>query len=198
MSDLITTERAGLLAGGSFTISDWEAMGETAPECELIDGDLRPVSPTDLHHERAFAELLRLLGNAIRPESRGLILGSRHGLRIDEDRGIEPDIMWIPPEEYEHLGGAVFRGVPRLVVEILSPGSLARDRKERPTDLAALGVPYYWIVEASRQLVEEYELEDGEYVLVSQAGGEDRWSPRAVAGLEIDVSVLWAEFGANE
>jgi len=198
MRDTIATTARPLLERGSLTLDDWEALGELSPECELIDGELREVSPTDITHERVFVLLVRRLGQFVEDHALGIVIGSRHGLRISTRRGIEPDLMWIPADQMHRLRGAVFRGVPRLVVEVLSRGSITRDRRERPRDLATIGVPFYWIVDPQRRVIEEYALREGEYALASRAQGDVTWSSTAAEGFALPLGELWLRVPSAE
>ena len=55
---------------------------------------------------------------------------------------------------------------PDLAVEILSPSSEKRDRQIKKQDYAAHGVEEYWIVDAVKQTIEQYQLDGEEYRLL--------------------------------
>lgn len=54
---------------------------------------------------------------------------------------------------------------PRLVVEVVSPGSENRDRDyvEKRKEYAARGIPEYWLIDPERSLVAVLQLKDGRY-----------------------------------
>jgi Uma2 family endonuclease len=62
-----------------------------------------------------------------------------------------------------------------LVVEVVSPESRTRDRKEKPGKYAAAGIPHFWIVDDvdDKTVVEVFKLsrELGSYDLVGRFDG---------------------------
>ncbi len=73
-----------------------------------------------------------------------------------------PDIMIIC--DRKHLKGGSYSGVPKFVVETLSPSTAKRDKSEKKDIYEKAGVEEYWIV-SPQGSVEIYYLEDGKYVL---------------------------------
>lgn len=73
-----------------------------------------------------------------------------------------PDIMVIC--DRKHLKGGAYSGVPKLIVETLSPSTAKKDRSEKMEIYEAAGVEEYWIV-SPRGSVEIYYLEGGKYIL---------------------------------
>lgn len=57
------------------------------------------------------------------------------------------------------------RGVPDLVVEVLSPSTARNDRGHMKAVYEAAGVREYWIVETETKSIEVYLLKDGKFVL---------------------------------
>ena len=64
----------------------------------------------------------------------------------------------------KHLKGSFYSGVPKFIVETLSPSTAKRDRSEKKDIYEQAGVEEYWIV-SPQGAVEIYYLEDGKYVL---------------------------------
>ena len=73
-----------------------------------------------------------------------------------------PDVMIIC--DRKHLKGGSYSGVPKFVVETLSPSTSKRDRAEKKDIYEKAGVEEYWIV-SPQGSVEIYYLNDGKYVL---------------------------------
>lgn len=74
-----------------------------------------------------------------------------------------PDIMIIC--DRKHLKGGSYSGVPKFIVETLSPSSARKDRIEKKDIYEKAGVEEYWIVSPKGKSVEIYYLVDGKYVL---------------------------------
>lgn len=73
-----------------------------------------------------------------------------------------PDIMVVCDRKY--LKGGSYSGVPRFIVETLSPSTAKRDKTEKKDIYEKAGVEEYWIV-SPQGSVEVYELVDGKYVM---------------------------------
>ena len=73
-----------------------------------------------------------------------------------------PDIMIVC--DRKHLKGSFYNGVPKFIVETLSPSTAKRDKTEKKDAYEKAGVEEYWIV-SPQGTVEIYYLEDGKYIL---------------------------------
>ncbi len=73
-----------------------------------------------------------------------------------------PDIMIIC--DRKHLKGGAYSGIPKFIVETLSPSTAKRDRTEKKDIYENAGVEEYWIV-SPQGSVEIYYLEDRRYIL---------------------------------
>ena len=73
-----------------------------------------------------------------------------------------PDIMIIC--DRKHLKGGTYSGVPKFIVETLSPSTAKRDKSEKKDIYEKAGVEEYWIV-SPQGSIEIYYLEDGKYIL---------------------------------
>ncbi len=73
-----------------------------------------------------------------------------------------PDIMIIC--DRKHLKGGSYSGVPKFIVETLSPSTAKRDRADKKDIYEKAGVEEYWIV-SPQGSVEIYYLEKGRYVV---------------------------------
>ena len=82
----------------------------------------------------------------------------------ENDDYVVPDIMIIC--DRKQLKGGCYSGVPKFIVETLSPSTGLRDKKEKKDAYEKAGVEEYWIV-SPQGSVEIYYLDDGKYVLVS-------------------------------
>lgn len=73
-----------------------------------------------------------------------------------------PDVMVLC--DRKHLKGGAYSGVPKFIVETLSPSTAKRDMTEKKAIYEQAGVEEYWIVFPQGSL-EIYYLQDGVYVM---------------------------------
>ncbi len=89
-------------------------------------------------------------------------LDFKYHLEVNDDY-LCPDIMVIC--DRKHLKGGFYSGVPKFIVETLSPSTAKRDRAEKKGIYEKVGVEEYWIVSPQGKSVEIYYLQDGKYIL---------------------------------
>src|SRR6058998_2801497 len=88
------------------TIADYEHLADEDARLELIDGVLIVHSPANIEHERQFRFLLTLLEGFARVRRIGEVFGSRTPLILgdEEERRVEPDLLFIRKENLSRLG----------------------------------------------------------------------------------------------
>lgn len=82
---------------------------------------------------------------------------------FDNQNKVIPDLVVIcDPQKMTHRG---YKGIPTLIVEIISPGSMRQDRSLKYKLYESYGVPEYWIVTPKEKTIEQYISVDGKYEL---------------------------------
>jgi len=79
----------------------------------------------------------------------------------------QPDIVLVNRKRIDILSNRGIEGAPDLVVEILSPSSLKRDKIDKQKVYASYNVPEYWIVEPKPGIIEAYILNEDHYELIN-------------------------------
>jgi Uma2 family endonuclease len=133
---------------------------------ELANGVLELMSPgPSVPHQIISAEILKRMAGTC--DADYLILSALVDLILSAVEVRQPDLMMI---HRSRLGIVSHRGVegpPDLVVEILSPSTLRRDKLDKSRSYAQYGIPEYWIVDPGLGALERYEL-NGEAYLLSE------------------------------
>ncbi|MEM8638464.1 MAG: Uma2 family endonuclease [Cyanobacteria bacterium P01_G01_bin.54] len=135
---------------------------------ELFNGELIEVPPESGFNVEAanflFAIFLAQVGHR---RVRG------HGLELEvhgEPKNRYPDLTILRPEHSELLQRRntirLTMPPPLLVVEVVSPGSVQRDRDyiAKRSQYEAIGIPEYWLVNPQDQTLLILELVQGQYV----------------------------------
>jgi len=132
---------------------------------EKIDGVIYNMSPSpSFKHGIINNNINRAIGNHLK-DSLCLVfmenLDFRYHPDINDDY-VCPDVMIIC--DRKHLKGGTYSGVPKFLVETLSPSTAKKDRAEKKDIYESAGVEEYWII-SPQGSVEIYYLEDGKYIL---------------------------------
>jgi Uma2 family endonuclease len=159
---------------------------------ELVKGELR-VSPSPRpRHSRALIQLLKVLEGHVKQKGLGEIF-----LELDTALGPwdvrSPDLLFVPADRVAKMNPdqMASHADAKLVVEVVSPGSVKVDREEKFAEYAAAGIPYYWIVDPGGRTAEAFELADGSYRLVASAGGSGSLVAQPFPELQIPLQPLW-------
>jgi Uma2 family endonuclease len=159
---------------------------------EVIDGALYMTPPPNWGHQNASATLLGIIWPHVQHHGLGKIVTAPVGVVLDEENGVQPDLVFISRDRLHIISERGVEGAPDLVVEVLSPRTQSRDRGVKKKRYAAAGVPYYWIVVPRTRSIEEHRLAPSGYELVGTHGPGDIFRPEIFPGLEIPVDRLWS------
>lgn len=132
---------------------------------ELIHGNLFMTPGPSFTHQQlsrnVFAALLKFVGIN---ENKGELIYAPCDIYLDEvDNVVQPDILYISPENggiQKHDG---FHGVPDLLIEILSPSNSKHDLILKKELYEQFGVREYWIVSQKNGECNGCRLQDGKY-----------------------------------
>ena len=132
---------------------------------EKIDGIIYDMSPAPGYkHGIINGNIYAVIRNGLK-NSLCLVfmenLGFQYHPEINDDY-VCPDVMIIC--DRKHLKGGSYSGVPKFILETLSPSTAKRDRTEKKDIYEKAGVEEYWIV-SPQGSVEIYYLENGAYIL---------------------------------
>lgn len=123
----------------------------------------------------------------------GQVLSAPIDVFLDAYSAPQPDILFIKKERLHIIDlDEGIMGAPDLVVEILSPNSVKRDRFEKKDLYEQFAVPEYWIVDPQNAPVEIYTLKDNRYELASFAAQTGNIRSEALGDWELEVSQLFA------
>lgn len=83
---------------------------------------------------------------------------------------------------------------PDLVIEIVSPGDLQRDRNyiAKRTQYQDRGIPEYWIVDPQRQSILLLALQQDVYAEIATLSGSDRLYSHHLGALNLTIAQVFA------
>lgn len=164
---------------------------------EWIDGMAYVYVSATFEHQPVVGFLSSLLRTWAELTKAGSVLTAPYAMQsIAGGAGREPDIVFVRAGGRGLIQSKFLAGSPDLIVEVVSPDSVARDRGEKRREYAAAGVREYWIVDVRPNVrrVDFLVLEDGEYVEREPDDGVYR--SVAAEGFWVRPAWLW-EFGSE-
>ena len=167
--------------------------GEFNRKAEWVDGEVIVPVATSIKHAQIVRFLLTLLYLFSARYKLGEVLGETAQVRF---AGLKqrrtPDIIFVANDRRHLFRETFFEGAPDLIIEIVSPDSVARDWREKYLDYQAAGVREYWVVDPMARQVEAYAMDaQNQYErLEAQAG---RIASRVLPGFYLKPEWLWQE-----
>jgi Uma2 family endonuclease len=133
-----------------FTTRDYQALPEGFP-AQLIEGRLVKTPGPQPGHQAIVSEIHVALAE---------VVGARRALTgpldvaVDDQNVYQPDVVVLASAA---LGSTRSVGIPRLVVEVLSPSTAAHDRDVKTPRLLAAGVAEVWLVDPEALAIEVHD-----------------------------------------
>ncbi len=105
-----------------------------------------------------------------------------------------PDIAGWQKERMPKLPAtAFFEATPDCVCEVLSPGTVRKDRIIKMPIYAKYSVQYIWLIDPLAKTLEAFQLEAQYWKLIGTFSENDPVSIAPFHEISFDLSVLWGE-----
>ena len=159
---------------------------------ELINGEIvKKASPT-FQHQRISRKITVLFDRYLAEHPIGEVFYAPLDVVLDNFNAPQPDVFFVSHERSFILNEAegIVIGTPDLIVEIISPGSIRRDRYEKKERYEEAGVCEFWLVDANNRSIEVFNLIENRYELSSLAEQHGAVQSTVLAGLEIAISQI--------
>jgi len=160
---------------------------------ELINGEIvKRASPNSPHQEASFL-LSGFFFMYNLKKKVGRFFSAPFDVFFDEETaGVQPDILFVSKERdfiIKENNGIV--GAPDLIVEIVSKGSVDKDRVIKKKVYKRFAVKEYWIVDPIYKTIEVYKMEGDDYQLFAFAEEEGKITSSVLPDFELDVKVVF-------
>ena len=166
-------------------------LPEGPPFYDYVNGEAIEVNRPSVRRQEILLALSAFLHAHVQTHALGKLL-IEVNLELPNGNIYTPDILF-----YSHqtagqidLRRGYVRGVPDLVVEILSPSTADYDRTQKMGDYAACGVPWVWLVDQETLLIEEYQWTPEGYLRRQAVDAHTPFRPHLFAGLSFQMAQL--------
>jgi len=137
------------------TMNEYLDTDETNRRRELAYGVLREPPAPFFSHQHVVLRIARVLADHVEARRLGEVAISPVDVILDRERAliVQPDVLFVSTDRLSIIRNQVW-GAPDLVVEVLSPGTEAYDRREKLAWYRQYGVREYWVADpAARSVV---------------------------------------------
>lgn len=172
-----------------YTYREFQLFPNDGNRHEVIDGDHYKNPTPSLRHQTVSRRLQYQLYPQLELTGRGQVFNAPTDVELAAHDIVEPDLIVVLKDKYQLLNAKRIRGVPDLVVEILSPSNPDHDRVLKLEMYSRVQLPEYWIVEPEDDFVEVYVQRDGHLQLAGVF--REQLAPHTIVDVLIDLNQVW-------
>ena len=172
----------------TWTYEEYACLDDTV--FEIINGKAFMSPSPELFHQQWVGDLFAILRQYIKAHTLGKVFVARIDVVLDRDNVVQPDLVFVSTAHAGLLERRGIMGAPDLVVEVVSPGSLRRDRYDKRDLYARFGVREFWLADVANRSLEVLSLQADGYHLSACATGEGKIRSTILPGLELDLAQL--------
>lgn len=176
------------------TYEEFLQLPETKQRCEIIDGELRYMSPAPTpQHQIVTRNLFRLLDRFVTAHGLGEVLFAPVDVLIRRAplRTRQPDLLFVSQQRHAIIGSQHIQGGPDLIVEILSPANTRADVEEKLRDYWAIQVQECWLVSPEARTVEVLRPAGSGFARTGLYGMGDTITSGTLPELRVHVADIW-------
>jgi len=157
---------------------------------EIINGE-EVMSPSPfINHQKIVSKIFLEISKFLEKNNLGGIYISPLDVIFEKDfNRLQPDLIFISKENSEILQDWI-RGVPDMVVEVISKSSFKYDTVIKKDIYEKYGVNEFWLVIPDMEVIEVFVLEDAKYKLFSSAEGQGAVKSKVLSGFEFDIAKI--------
>jgi Uma2 family endonuclease len=161
---------------------------------EWIGGRVELLPRVTSQHQELLGFFIVVLGWYVREKKIGEILQYGYLMHLPQvPSGRLPDLLFVRTENADRFQEYYCNGPADLVVEIVSPESIGRDRGDKFAEYEEGGVPEYWLIDPIRKRAEFYQLDETARYQVIEPAAHGIYRSKVVDGFWLRVGWLWQD-----
>lgn len=178
--------------GIAMTYREFLDWADEDTRAEWVNGKVIMTSPASLRHQLIAQFLAQVLAGYVEVGHLGIVIAAPFQMKLEQS-GREPDIIFLAEAHRDRLRSTYLDGAADMVIEILSPESIGRDRGEKFYEYERAGIPEYWLIDDATQRAEFYQLDEhGRYQLVPP-GSDGIYRSAVLPGFWLEVAWFWLD-----
>lgn len=155
---------------------------------EIIDGEHFMNPAPNLYHQQVSRRIQFQLYAAIELRDLGVVIDAPVDVQLGPHDIVQPDLVIVMNERRNILTPTKIKGIPDLLVEILSPSNSDYDLVVKRRKYERSGVGEYWIVFPDEHEVLQLVLVDGKY---SEKTFSDSITTHIPPHVTVDLTKVW-------
>lgn len=158
---------------------------------ELINGELVQKSSPSPNHQRISRKLLLQMVAFVEENQLGEVFYAPIDVFLDNHNAPQPDLVFVSTGKKALVTDDGIMGPPDLVVEIISPSSVKRDRMDKMRLYGKHRIPEFWLIDPNNTSVEVYVFQEGDYGVFALAAQTGTVQSGVLQGFSVDVQTIF-------
>lgn len=132
--------------GTKWDYESYAAIPYDGQRHEIVDGDHFVNPAPNLYHQQISRRLQFQLYTAIELQELGVVMNAPVDVQLTDHDIVQPDLVIIRRANRHIMTPIKVKGIPDLLIEILSPANATHDLRTKRQTYQRCRVPEYWIV----------------------------------------------------
>lgn len=142
----------------SATLADLDATPDDGRTYELLNGEIVVSAAPTWKHQIVSRMLDRLIDGWVVENETGIALTAPVDIVLSETDALQPDLIYVSPDNPGRVLNGRFHGAPDLAVEIISPTSRSRDATVKAMRYARAGIREFWLADPDLRMIAVFVL----------------------------------------
>jgi len=174
-----------------YSYREYQLFPDNGMRHEIVDGDHYMSPAPSTKHQTVSRRIQFQLYTQIELKGLGQVFNAPTDVELAPHDIAQPDILVVLQRNARMVSTKRIRGVPDLIIEILSDSNPDHDRVLKLEMYQRVGVPEYWIVDPEEEFVEAYVLAEGRLKLVDTHRESIQIS--TMSGFDVDLNQVWGK-----
>ena len=175
----------------TWTYEDYRLLPDDGNRYEILEGVLY-MSPAPLTLHQLLSKSLYSLLLQLENDGRGWVFYAPIDVLMPGATPVQPDLVFVAIEQRQILTSRGIEGVPKLIVEVLSPSNARYDRITKLNLYARCGVSHYWLLDPLARSLEVFRLDGETYRMLAALGPQNLFEHPEFPGLRLDIDALFS------
>lgn len=150
---------------------------------EWVEGEIIMASPASFQHQNLSGLIATTLSIYVEERKLGQVIVRPFLMKMASVSSVrQPDLLFVQRDRLRLLKNTYLDGAADLVLEIISPESIGRDRGDKFIEYERAGVKEYWLIDPERKYIEFYELDESGRYRLAQIGNDRIYHSKVITG----------------
>jgi Uma2 family endonuclease len=180
--------RANTTTPTAWDYGAYAAIPSDGQRHEILEGEHFVNPAPNLYHQQISRRIQFQLYSQIELKELGVVINAPVDVQLSNRDIVQPDLVIVTRQQQHIMTPIKVKGIPDLLIEILSPANPDHDLKTKRRVYEQCGVPEYWIVLPEEHSVLQLILSDGKY---SEQEASESITMAVAPHVTVDLRKVW-------